>query len=117
MTAAFEAVRVVWRVALDPTVTLPKLRAAGDAASCAVALPVPFPETLMDSGEFSALLPRLIVALCAPGVTGVKITGNWMLVPNGRLIGRGIFPTEKPAPCTEAELRVRVPLAVFESWM
>ena len=41
VTAAFEAVSVACRLALDPTVTLPKLRVAGETPSCGFAAAPP----------------------------------------------------------------------------
>jgi hypothetical protein len=58
VTAAFEAVSVACRLALDPTVTLPKLRVAGLTANCGFtgATPVPVKDSAV--GEFAALLVK-----------------------------------------------------------
>lgn len=60
VTAAFEAVSAACRLALDPTVTLPKLSVAGVTASCAVAADKPVPVTCMYRGDFGSLLTSVI---------------------------------------------------------
>lgn len=51
-----EAASVACKLALDPTVTLPKLRLEGVTVSCATVALTPVPWTWMFSGELGSLL-------------------------------------------------------------
>ena len=88
VTAAFEAVSVACRLAFDPTVTLPKLRVAGETLNCGFALATPIPETCMLRGEFGSLLASVRTPRARPWVVGAKMRGNWILAP-GRTFPHG----------------------------
>jgi hypothetical protein len=72
VTAVPLAVRLPFRDALDPTVTLPKLRLVGDTANVPAAVPVP--ERLIVSGEAFETTDRL--PLAAPAAVGAKVAVN-----------------------------------------
>ena len=72
VTAAFEAVSVACRLALDPTVTLPKLRLAGLTANCALAGATPVPVKDLAVGEFVALLVNPAWPDAAPEAFGLN---------------------------------------------
>jgi len=96
VTAVFEAVSVACRLALDPTVTLPKLRVAGVTPSAGAALPLttPVPEKSIESGEFSAVLLSVMTAVKDPLAVGLKITGNSRLAPALTSTGRVKVPNQ-----------------------
>lgn len=74
VTAVPLAVRLPFRDALDPTVTLPKLRLVGDTANVPAAVPVP--ERLIVSGEFEAFETTDRLPLAAPAAVGAKVALN-----------------------------------------
>ena len=116
VTAAFEAVSVACRLALDPTVTFPKLSVAGVTPSSGPE-DTPVPATCMLRGEFRALLARVRLPSVHPLAVGVKITGNWMLAPGWIFTGKGKWPKEKARPCFDLERTSTVLFPVFVSWM
>jgi hypothetical protein len=61
-------------VELDPTVTLLKLRAPGDAESCPTAVAVP--ESGITSDEFDAVEVTVRFPLAAPALVGLKVALN-----------------------------------------
>ena len=71
VTEAPLAVRVPLSAEFDPTVTLPKLRLAGDTANWPAAVPVP--ESAMLSVEFDALEATDRFPLAAPALVGAKV--------------------------------------------
>jgi hypothetical protein len=119
VTAAFEVVSVAFRVALDPTLTLPKLRVAVATLSFGVAapVPVPVPETVMARVGFSALLVSVKVPSVYPVAVGVKVTGNSTLVQESSVIGKGKLPDENALPCFDMERIVNAAVPLFVSWM
>ena len=72
VTAAPEAVSVAGRLVLDPTVTLPKLRVAGEMPSCGFTAATPVPLDCSTAGEFCALLTNLVLAEAAAAAVGVN---------------------------------------------
>jgi hypothetical protein len=74
VTEAPLAVRLPLSAELDPTVTLPKLRLAGDTANIPAAVPVPESEIL--SGELEAFETTERLPLAAPALVGVKVAVN-----------------------------------------
>src|ERR1700674_573270 len=115
VTAAFEAVSVAFRLALDPTVTLPKLRFAGLTASWGFAVTSPNPVTFMVSMESLAVLMSSKTPVLYPLAIGLKITGNSTLAPGWRFTGKGNLPNENSLPCFDLEVICSVLLPVFES--
>jgi len=116
VTEPFVAVSVACWVALDPTVTLPKMRVAGETPSCGLALATPFPATFISRGESVALLMTVRMPEVCPKTVGVKITGNRTLAPGLICAGKGNSPNEKALPWTDMEVILSVLLPVFESW-
>src|ERR1019366_1161502 len=114
VTAAFEAVSVACRPALDPTVTLPKLRVAGVTPSCGS---TPVPATSMFRGEFGSLLVSVRIPSVYPWAVGVKITGNWTLALGLIFTGNGKLPNEKACPYFDLEKILSVLCPVLVSWM
>lgn len=119
VTASFAAVSAAFRLALDPTVTLPKSSVAGETVSFALAapVPVPVPETEMVRVGFSVLLVSVKVPSVYPVAVGVKITGNSTLVQEPSVIGKGKVPNENAPPWSDLERIVNAAVPVFESWM
>jgi len=74
VTAALEAVSVACKLALDPTVTLPKLRFEGLIPSCEAALSTPVPARSIVRSGFLAVLTSLTEPTVCPGAVGAKIT-------------------------------------------
>jgi hypothetical protein len=48
---------------------------------------------------------------------GVKIMGNWMLVPGWIFTGTGKATKENSLPVTDLEEMLNVLVPMFESWM
>ena len=69
----FEAVRVAARLALLPTLTLPKLSVEGLSVSWLLATPTPLSSS--SAGELLALLMNSSCAVAAPAALGV----NWIV--------------------------------------
>src|SRR5450631_1946799 len=115
VTAAFETESVACKLALDPTVTLPKLSVAGVTPSCGLFGYMPVPWTCMLRGEFKALLLSVRVPSVCPMAVGVKMTGNWMLAPGWILTGTGKLPNEKALPSSDLEAIRSILFPVFES--
>jgi hypothetical protein len=68
------AIRLPPSAALEPTVTLPKLRLVGETVNWPAAVPVP--ESAILSGELDAFETTERLPLAAPAVVGVKVTVN-----------------------------------------
>ena len=96
VTAAFEAVSVAGRLALDPTVTLPKFSVAGVTPSTGTApfLATPVPLRSTDSGEAAAVLLKVITPVEYPAAVGLKTTGNARLAPGWTSMGRVKVPNQ-----------------------
>src|ERR1700726_1661864 len=94
VTAALEAVSVASRLALDPTVTLPKLSVAGLTASLGFTETSPNPMTFILSMESLALLTSSRTPVLSPLAVGLKITGKSTLAPGWRFTGKGNLPNE-----------------------
>src|ERR1035437_6015074 len=116
VTEAFLAVNVACRVALDPTLTLPKLSVAGFTSSSAPERYTANPVTIMLSGEYRALLTSLRMPLMYPLAVGVKMMGNSTLAPGWMITGNGKLPSEKALPCSDAEVICNVLSPAFVSW-
>jgi hypothetical protein len=85
VTFPLEAVRVVLRVALCPTVTLPKLSFEGVTVN--PGLPVPC--TQIERLLLSAVLPSVNVAVTCPTAVGLKTMGKWTDAPGRSVTGNG----------------------------
>jgi hypothetical protein len=90
-----ELVKVTLWELLLPTVTLPKLRLAGLAASSRLT-PVPERETV--AGELVALPATEILPVTLPVIVGSKLAVKVVLLPALRIKGREIPAILKPAP-------------------
>jgi hypothetical protein len=88
VTAVFEAVSVACRLALDPTVTLPKLRVAGLTANCGFTGATPVPVNCSIVGEPVALLVNPAWLEAAPEALGVNRTVTATLCPAAIVTGR-----------------------------
>jgi hypothetical protein len=100
VTEAPLAVRLPLSAALDPTVTLPKLRLVGDTAKVPAAVPVP--ERAILSGEFDAFETTERVPLAAPELAGVKVAVNVTLWFAFRVTGKDKPLIVNAAPVTFA---------------
>lgn len=80
----------------DPTVTLPKLRLAGETVNWPAAVPVP--ESAMLSGEFDAVETTERLPLAAVALVGVKVAVKVTLSLGVRLMGKFNPLIEKAAP-------------------
>jgi len=89
----------VWGLLVLPTVTLPKLRLAGLAASNK---PAPVPESETVAGELVALLTTERLPVALPATVGAKVTVNVALWPAATVRGRERPLTLKPVPLTLA---------------
>jgi hypothetical protein len=119
-TAAFEAVSVACRLALDPTVTLPKLSVAGVTPSTGAALflATPVPVRSIESEESSAVLLSVMTPVMDPLAVGLKMTGNSTLAPGWISIGRVKVPYQNTLlPPLDLYVMLRVVLPVFVSGM
>src|SRR5271157_2294325 len=114
VTATFEAVSLACRLALDPTVTFPKLRGAGVTPSSGY---TPVASTSIVSRGFLAVLRSVMTPVVCPLAVGLKITGNSRVGPGLIVTGTGNLPNEKAFPCIDLEVIRSVLLPVFESWM
>jgi hypothetical protein len=120
VTAALEAVSVACRLALDPTVTLPKFSVAGVTPSTGTALffDTPVPVRSMESGEPLAVLWSVITPVEDPLAVGLKITGNSTLAPGWISIGRVKVPYQNTLlPPLDLYVMLRAVLPVFVSGM
>jgi hypothetical protein len=120
VTAAFEAVSVACRLALDPTVTLPKFSVAGVTPSTGTALPLgtPVPVRSIESGESLAVLWSVMTPVVDPPAVGLKMTGNSTLFPGWIWIGRVKVPYQNPLlPPLDLYVMLSVVLPVFVSGM
>src|SRR6202035_697624 len=115
VTAALEAVSVGSRLALDPTVTLPKLRVAGLTARLGFMVTSPNPVTFIVSLESLAVLTSSKTPVLYPLAVGLKITGNSTLAPGWRFTGKGNSPNENSLPCFDLEVIWSVLPPLFES--
>ena len=108
VTDLFDAVRVVRRVAFDPTVTLPKFRVEGDTLSSALDVTMPSPLTCILSVASTALLPIAIEPLVYPLTVGLKMIGNSTLAPGATVFGTEKLPNENELPCIDLERMLSV---------
>ena len=115
VTGPFDAVRVVWTVTLDPTVTFPKFRDEGDTPSPTLDVKIPSPPTCILNVESTALLPIAIEPLAYPFAVGVKIIGSSTLAPGEIEVGTGKLPKENELPCNDLERMLSVRGPVFVS--
>jgi len=69
-------------VALVPVVTLPKLKAAGDALSCCVA-ETALPERRTETDGVAELFRKLRLPEYVPAAAGEKLTVHWYEPPGG----------------------------------
>ena len=78
VTAAFEAVSVACRLALDPTVTLPKFSVAGVTPSTGTALflETPVPVRSIESGESLAVLWSVMTPVEDPAGSRLEDDGQ-----------------------------------------
>ena len=113
VTPPLAAESVAERVALCPTVTLPKLRIEGDTVNCGPETPVP--ATDMGRLLFSAVLTTVNVPVTCPAAVGLKRTGNWTLLPGASVIGKGKLPNLNSLPCFDLEVMFRDFVPVFLS--
>lgn len=97
----------------DPTVTLLKLRAAGDAESCPTAVAVP--ESGIASDVFDAVEVTVRFPLAAPALVGLNVAVKVTLWFAESVIGRLSPLMEKPAPVTLTCEMVMDELPVFVS--
>lgn len=95
VTAAPLAVRMPLSDELDPTLTFPKLRLAGETANVPAAVPVP--ESAMLSGESDAFDTTDRFPLTAPLLVGAKVAVNVTLWFGVRVIGNSKPLIEKLA--------------------
>ncbi len=119
VTAAFEAVSVACSFAFDPTVTLPKLRLAGEIFSfgfAAVLAPAPVPETFTVRVGFEVLLVSVRLPPVYPVAVGVKITGTSTVAQGPSVAGKAKSPNENALPCSDLERITTAVLLVFVSW-
>jgi hypothetical protein len=108
VTDPFDAVRVVRRVAFDPTVTLPKFRVEGDTLSSTLEVKMPSPLTCILSVASAALLPIAMEPLVYPLTLGLKIMGNSTLAPGAIVFGTEKLPNENEVPCIDLERMLSV---------
>lgn len=100
ITEAPAAVKLPFREALAPTVTVPKLSVAGETDSCPWAVAVP--ESGMLSGEFEAFDTTERVPLLEPEAVGAKVAVKVTLWLEVSVVGRVSPVIEKPVPVTLA---------------
>jgi hypothetical protein len=108
VTDLFDAVRVVRRVAFDPTVTLPKFRVEGDTPSSTLEVKMPSPPTCILSLASTALLPIAMEPLAYPLRVGLKMMGNSTLAPGAIVFGTAKLPNENALPCIDFERMLSV---------
>jgi hypothetical protein len=94
------------RVALDPSVTEPKSRVAGEIANRTSVLLKPLPAKAMVRVGFNALLRRVAVPVTRPVAAGEKTRGSLTTAPGPSTTGNGKFPKEKPEPVKDLDLMV-----------
>jgi hypothetical protein len=90
----------VWGLLVLPTVTFPKLRLDGLAASSKLPAPVPESETV--AGELVALLTTERLPVALPATDGAKVTVKVALWPAATARGRESPLMLKPVPVTLA---------------
>jgi hypothetical protein len=120
VTAAFEAVSVAGRLALDPTVTLPKLRVAGvtPSAGAALFLDTPVPVRSIEREESSAVFLSVMSPVDTPSAVGLKMTGNSTLAPGWISSGRVKVPYQNTLfPPLDLYVMLSAVLPVFVSSM
>ena len=100
VTDAPVAFRVPVSAELEPTVTVPKLRVAGETESCPCAVPVP--DMAMFNGEFVPFETIARFPLAAPVAVGAKVAVKVTLWPAFRVVGNVRPEIEKPVPVTFA---------------
>src|SRR6266568_2603954 len=94
--------KVAW--ALEPTITVPKLRLAGETPSWAGVTPEPV--TLFV--ELPPLLVKTATLLKLPALVGLKVTCTWPVCPDVRLKGLPLAMAKGSVALT-APVRVRPP--------
>jgi hypothetical protein len=92
------AVRVVVRLLLAPTLTLPKFKVLALGVNCPVEAPVP--DTVMLRFGLEAFETTVIAPLTRPAAVGAKMTPKVNLCPLVRLKGRASPLNLNPAPVT-----------------
>jgi len=97
-----ELVMVPFWLCVLPTVTLPKLRLAGEAVRAPGLTPEPV--RARDRFEFEVLI--VIVPVTVPAATGVKVTSKDALCPGASVFGRASPPRANPAPVAVTWLMV-----------
>src|ERR1039458_7344828 len=120
VTAAFEAVSVGCRLAIEPRGALPKFSVAGVTPSTGTALPLGtrVPVRSIESGESSAVLWSVMTPVVDPPAVGLKMTGNSKLFPGWIWIGRVKVPYQNPLlPPLDLYVMLSVVLPVFVSGM
>jgi hypothetical protein len=120
VTAAFAAVSVAFRLALDPTVTLPKFRVAGvtPSAGAALFLDTPVPVRSIESVESLAVLLSVMTPVLDAPASGLKMTGNSTLAPGWISIGRVKVPYQNTLlPPLDLYVMLSAVLPVFVSSM
>src|SRR5437588_12037762 len=108
VTDPFDAVRVVCRVALDPTVTFPKFNDEGDTPSPMLEVKMPSPPTCILNVASTALLPIAMEPLVYPFTVGLKMMGNSTLAPGAIVFGTEKLPNENELPCIDLERMLSV---------
>ncbi len=71
----------------------------------------------MFRGDFGSLLTSVMELRVHPVTVGVKIMGNWMLVPGCIFTGTGKATKENSLPVTDLEVMLNVLVPVLESVM
>ncbi len=115
VTEPFVAVSTACWVAVDPTMTLPKLSAAGLIPSRGFAFATPFPVTAISSWESEPLFTSVRLPWAYPRAAGVKITGKRTVAPGAISAGKGKSPSVNALPRTFMEEITRVLVPVFAS--
>jgi hypothetical protein len=111
VTLAPVALRLPVRLLPAPTVTLPKLRVAGETVNSPAAVPVPEREIV--SVAFEALDITEMLPVTAPVFCGANIPLNVRLCPAVRVTGKLRPGTLNPAPVTFTWVMVTLEAPVF----
>ncbi len=118
VTEALVALRLPLKGELDPTGTLPKLKAGGETESCPGVVAVP--ESPMVSGEFEASDTTDKLPLAAPALVGANVAVKVTLPPAVSAVGKVRLVSEKAEPLTLAcEMFTVVPpvLVTVSEWL
>jgi hypothetical protein len=92
--------------------TVPKLRLLAAAFRRKL---TPVPASVIEAGEFTALLVTVRLPLMAVPVVGAKATLKVVLAPAAKLYGRAGPVTLKPAPVTVVWVIFTLPVPAFVS--